>query len=131
MIVRGHKILKCISVVLIVVGGFFNEVSAQSKMDTSLVYKTNWKQVDDSQTGLYSCNSCNLTINKDQTWGFLSNKNIKLGRWSMDKRSIVLHNEGTNRRFAVTITELNDSTLTIEYFDQEFATKVIALKPNK
>ena len=102
--------------------------------NVALFSKTNWLQKDTSSTGLISKmgnNTYKLSINKNNTWGFIVNDSVnqKLGKWDIVlEKFIMLFNQKNNYGQGAEIIELTDSTLTIKYDDKEYNERKIQLK---
>ncbi len=107
----------------------FGFTSGQIKVDSALLFKTDWQQINDSANGLghcIDCKSAKLTIYKNKTW---SANDIIVDSWKIKKNEIILHNmllHGTS--FNCKIIELTEKLLVINYLDEQQILRTITLK---
>jgi len=117
-------------------------INAQTtKIDETLLNKTNWVQADESSNGLdvpinserdaqYKSNK--MAFYKTKKWGsLLDNKNeFVVGNWEVKNNQIILYDlYAKGKGFNCEIVELTKDALTISYIDLHKKPKTIKLIP--
>lgn len=107
----------------------------KTKVDTLLLLKTDWVQIDNKPTTLHHCKDCfpnKIVLYRDKTWGNILNKHndFSIGTWKITGSQITI--TFVNQPGPTTICniiDLNKKYFFLEFKEPNNKTKLIKFSP--